>query len=156
MSFSTKWTYHVYLSFKGTDTRNTFAGDLYKHLNQKGINTFFRDENLQGGEHITPSLLNAIQHSRIAIIVFSEHYAHSTFCLDELVNILEYVNGQCRFVLPVFYCVDPLHVRRQRGSYGEALEYHERRFQGNKEKINEWREALFAVTNLSGLLFQHG
>ncbi|KAL8255147.1 hypothetical protein R6Q59_033368 [Mikania micrantha] len=42
------------------------------------------DETLARGESIGPSLLKAIRESRIAVIVFSENYANSSWCLDEL------------------------------------------------------------------------
>ncbi|XP_028756536.1 TMV resistance protein N-like [Neltuma alba] len=155
-SFSGEWTYDVFLSFRGEDTRTNFTGHLYNSLKQKGIQTFIDDVGLQRGEEITPALLEAIRQSRIAIIVFSKNYASSTFCLDELVNILHYVRGEGRLVWPVFYDVDPSDVRHQRGSYGQALAEHDDRLQANKEKVRKWREALCVAANLSGWHFQHG
>ena len=115
-SFTGEWTYDVFLSFRGEDTRFNFTGHLYNSLVQKGIRVFLDDVDLQRGQEITPSLVNAIQQSRTAIIVFSQNYASSTYCLDELVNILHYVKGQGRFVLPAFYGVHPLDVCRQRST----------------------------------------
>ncbi|KAI9087893.1 hypothetical protein K1719_030223 [Acacia pycnantha] len=148
-------SYDVFLSFRGQDTRNNFTSHLYNSLNQKGILTFIDDVGLQRGEEITPALISAIQQSRIAIVVFSENYASSTFCLDELASILHYVRGEGRLVWPVFYGIDPSEVRHQRGSYGEALAKHEDRFQANPEKVRKWREALCVAANLSGRHFQH-
>ena len=148
-SFRDKWAYDVYLSFRGEGTRTGFIGHLYNSLNSKGIITF-DDVDLQNGEEITPSLLNAIQQSRIAIIVFSVNYPSSAFCLDELVNILQYVKGQGQFILPVYYGVDPLRW----WSYGEGLVNHESGFQA--EKVSKWVDALHAAANLSGLHFPKG
>ncbi|XP_028768509.1 TMV resistance protein N-like [Neltuma alba] len=155
-SFAGEWTYDVFLSFRGEDTRTNFTGHLYNSLKQKGVQTFIDDVGLQRGEEITPALLEAIRQSRIAVIVFSKNYASSTFCLDELVNILHCVRGEGRLVWPVFYDVDPSDVRHQRGSYGQALAKHDDRFQANKEKVRKWREALCVAANLSGWHFQHG
>ena len=48
------------------------------------------------------------------VIVFFENYAFSTWCLDELVNILKCKkNG--KMMLPVFYKVDISEVRDQKG-----------------------------------------
>ena len=146
MSYIGEWTYDVYLSFRGADTRTGFTGHLYNSLNSKDIITFLDGVDLKSGKDIHSALLNAIQQSRIAIIVFSEHYAHSTFCLDELVNILEYVNGQGRFVLPVYYGTFNSSVWLR---YGEPMIY-------EAQKVNKWREALNAVANLSGLHYQRG
>ena len=153
-SFSYRFTYDVFLSFRGPDTRHGFIGHLYKALSDRGIRTFVDDEELWKGEEITPSLPNAIQESRIAIPVFSMNYASSPFCLDELVKIMEFVEGKGRLVLPVFYDVDPRDVRHQRGSYGEAMAKHEERFKGDVEKVQKWREVLHQAANLSGSDFK--
>ena len=83
-----------------------------------GIRTFFDDKEIRIGDEITPTLLKAIQESRMAITVFSEEYASSTFCLDELVQIHQCIKGNGRLVWPIFYNVEPSEVRHQRGKYG--------------------------------------
>nr|KYP59377.1 TMV resistance protein N [Cajanus cajan] len=155
VSFSYGWNYDVFLSFRGSDTRHGFTGHLYKALCDRGIHTFIDDEELQRGEEITPSLLKAIQESRIAIPVFSKNYASSTFCLDELVSILACFKEKGRLVLPVFYDVDPSHVRHQIGNYEEALNSHKERF-NDQEKLQKWKIALRQVADLSGYHFKHG
>ncbi|XP_058750067.1 disease resistance protein Roq1-like [Vicia villosa] len=155
-SFTYAWKYDVFLSFRGQDTRHGFTGYLYKALIDSGIHTFIDDDELQRGEQIMPSLVKAIAETRIAIIVFSKNYAFSSFCLDELVNILALIKDKGRLVLPVFYDVDPSDVRHQRRSYKEALAKHEERFQNDKEKVQQWRIALCQAADLSGYHFKHG
>ncbi|RVW86463.1 TMV resistance protein N [Vitis vinifera] len=57
--FDLGWTYEVFLSFRGEDTRCNFTDHLYTTLVGKGIRTF-RDDKLKRGEKIAPELLNAI------------------------------------------------------------------------------------------------
>jgi len=140
-SVTYRWSYDVFLSFKGRYSLGFHWSSLYKSLSDRV-------------EEITTSLFKAIQESRIAIIVFSENYASSTFCLDELTMILECFKGEGRLVLPVFYLVDPSIVRHQRGGYGEALAKHERRFQ--HDKVQNWRLALSQAANLSGFHIKQG
>ncbi|XP_039682531.1 disease resistance protein RPV1 isoform X1 [Medicago truncatula] len=152
-SFSSAFTYQVFLSFRGTDTRHGFTGNLYKALTDKGIKTFIDDNDLQRGDEITPSLLKAIEESRIFIPVFSINYATSKFCLDELVHIIHCYKTKGRLVLPVFFGVDPTNVRHHTGPYGEALAGHEKRFQNDKdnmERLHQWKLALTQAANLSG------
>ena len=144
-----KWEYDVFLSFRGEDTRNNFTNDLYVALNQKGIWTFRDDERLERGKPISPELLNAIEKSKFAIIVLSRNYASSSWCLDELVKIVECMEKTRLTVLPVFYGVDPSDVRKQIGSFAEAFAKHEELIK-NKEKLQSWRVALTQVANLSG------
>nr|KYP32054.1 TMV resistance protein N [Cajanus cajan] len=152
-----RYTYDVFLSFRGEDTRYGFTGNLYSALSRRGIFTFFDDDALRKGEEINPSLRKAIQESRISIIVFSKNYASSTFCLDELVHILECYTKQNMWVLPVFYDVDPSHVRHQKGSFGEAFAQHERgRFKDDIQQLQKWRMALHQAADLSGSHFKIG
>jgi len=154
-SFIAKYSYDVFLSFRGEDTRFGFTGNLYSALSQRGIFTFIDDEALRKGEEITPSLRKAIQESRISIIVFSKNYASSTFCLDELLQIIECHRKENMWILPVFYDIDPSHVRHQRGSYREAFAKHEGdRFRDDTEKVQQWRLALRQAADLSGLHFK--
>ena len=140
--------YDVFLSFRGEDTRNGFISNLNGILRHNGITTFMDDE-LQRGEKISTQLFETIESSKISIIVFSKNYATSTWCLNELVKILECKkNGQV--VFPVFYKVDPSEVRNQKGTFGEALAKHEENFKYDTNKVQRWRTALNEASNLSG------
>nr|XP_023873789.1 TMV resistance protein N-like [Quercus suber] len=140
-----KWEYDVFLSFRGEDTRINFTDHLYAALDQRGIRTFRDDERLERGKPISTELLNAIEKSKFAIIVLSKNYASSSWCLDELVKIVE----TRLTVLPIFYGVDPSNVRKQIGSFAEAFAKHEELIK-NEEKLQSWRAALTQVANLSG------
>ncbi|KAM7466174.1 hypothetical protein LguiB_013736 [Lonicera macranthoides] len=115
------WNYDVFLSFRGEDTRKNFTDHLYDALTRAGIRTFRDDNQLPRGKHIPFQLMKAIEESRISIIVFSKNYASSSWCLDEMVKVLECKNTRGQLVLPVFYDVDPSHVRKQTGKFAEAF-----------------------------------
>nr|KYP33146.1 TMV resistance protein N [Cajanus cajan] len=60
-------------------------------------------------------------------------------------------------ILPVFYDIDPSHVRHQTGSYNEAFASHERgRFKDDIQKLQKWRLTLTRAADLSGLHFKIG
>ena len=139
--------FDVFLSFRGEDTRRGFLSHLHKALCQSGIYTFI-DNDLPRGEEISVELLKTIENSTTSIIVFSENYASSTWCLEELAKIVECRKNK-QSVRPVFYKVDPSEVRKQEGKYGEALTMHEEKF-NDKKKIQRWREALCEAANLAG------
>ncbi|XP_019152024.1 PREDICTED: TMV resistance protein N-like [Ipomoea nil] len=143
-------SYDVFLSFRGEDVRKNFVDHLYSAMQQRGIYTFKDDEKLERGKSISPSLEKAIEESSMAVVVFSEHYADSSWCLDELVKIMECMEVKGQMVVPIFYGVDPSTVRKQKGKYGEAFEGHEKRFEKEGEKVKKWREVLENVSNLSG------
>ncbi|XP_035546685.1 disease resistance protein RPV1-like [Juglans regia] len=147
-SFTDRWAYDVFLSFRGEDTRNNFTAHLYNALDRKGINTYI-DYELRRGKEISQALLKAIEESRIAIIILSQNYASSTWCLDELMKILDCNKTRQQIILPVFYNVDPSEVRHQRKSFGEAFAKHQHRFNDDM-KVRRWKETLEEVANLSG------
>ncbi|KAL4351557.1 hypothetical protein GQ457_06G022720 [Hibiscus cannabinus] len=153
-SFSTvnATRYDIFLSFRGLDTRLGFLSHLHKDLKRKKIEAFIDEEKLPRGEGISETLLKAIQESRGSLIVFSQNYASSTWCLDELVKIMhcKNLNPQHYFVLPVFYHVDPSDVRNQRGSFSDAFAKHEENFKHDVEKVKFWRTALTQAANSSG------
>ncbi|RYR69748.1 hypothetical protein Ahy_A03g016296 isoform C [Arachis hypogaea] len=148
--------YDIFLSFRGEDTRHGFTGHLYDALCRNGINTFIDDENLRTGETIRPQLLQSIEASKISIIVFSTNYAASTWCLDELVKILQCHRERNQLVFPVFYKVEPSDVRHQRNTYKEAMDAHEIRFGCHTQKVKEWKEALAETSNMKGFHLKQG
>ncbi|XP_054777798.1 TMV resistance protein N-like isoform X2 [Prosopis cineraria] len=152
-----RYEYDVFLSFRGEDTRNSFTVPLYNALRRKGINAFIDDKRLGKGEEISPTLLKAIERSRISIIVFSTNYATSTWCLEELAHIVWCRKQKNQLVMPIFYKVDPLDVQYQRNSFEEAMAAHEVRFRDDLQKVRNWRSALSEAASLSSAwLFDDG
>ncbi|KAJ9542576.1 hypothetical protein OSB04_029082 [Centaurea solstitialis] len=141
------WTYDVFLSFRGEDTRYTFVDHLYAALVRVGITVFKDNEMLKRGKEISPELLEAIQGSMCSVVVLSKNYANSSWCLAELARIMECRNQMGQLVIPVFYHVDPSIVRRQKGDFETAFRQHEEK---SWDKVNEWSEAMTAVDMLSG------
>ncbi|OMO55005.1 hypothetical protein COLO4_36248 [Corchorus olitorius] len=137
----------VFLSFRGEDTRHGITQSLYSCLVENGIRVFRDDDRLDRGDQIAPSLLEAIEDSAASIVILSRDYASSHWCLEELARICELK----RLILPVFYEVDPSHVRKQRGPFEKAFCSHENRFGIDKVKI--WRNAMETVGGIAGWVF---
>ncbi|XP_062004383.1 disease resistance protein RUN1-like [Rosa rugosa] len=144
-----KEKYDVFLSFRGKDTRKTFTSHLHAALIRTKVETYI-DSRLERGDEVGPALLKAIKESKISVIIFSNDYASSTWCLDELAYILECKETHGQHVIPIFYEIDPSHVRYQMGSYETAFATHEQRLKNQADKVPKWKEALVKVANLSG------
>ncbi|XP_049409351.1 TMV resistance protein N-like isoform X3 [Solanum stenotomum] len=146
-----KWKYDAFLSFRGDDTRNNFVAHLYKRLQDIGINVFKDDVKLERGKFISTELLKAIEESRTAIIIFSEDYASSSWCLEELTMIMECVDKKEQKAYPVFYNVEPSDIRMktlceaESSSFAKALEKHREDFKANFEKLATKHEADLAL-----------
>ncbi|KAL3739672.1 hypothetical protein ACJRO7_021003 [Eucalyptus globulus] len=155
-SSNLKKNYDVFLSFRGIDLRKNFIGHLYTALDQKGVYTFIDSEELRKGDQISAALMKAIEESRIAIIIFSEDYASSSWCLEEAAKIMECKEQGDLKVFPVFYKVEPREVRTPRESYDKAMEKHEFKFGKDSEKLKRWKKALFDAGGLSGWPLNEG
>uniref|UniRef100_A0A7N2LAQ5 TIR domain-containing protein n=1 Tax=Quercus lobata TaxID=97700 RepID=A0A7N2LAQ5_QUELO len=149
-SEASRLRWHVFLSFRGEDTRYPFINNLNTSLHNKGIRAFRDDDGLRRGDEIAPTLLDAIEESAASIVVISQNYASSRWCLEELSKICE-----CkRLILPVFYLVDPSDVRKQRGPFfGKHFREHEEKGI-EKEKVTKWREAMETAGGKAGFVFQ--
>ncbi|GLT65157.1 hypothetical protein SLA2020_376050 [Shorea laevis] len=117
-----------------------------------GFRAYKDDKELQRGCDISTELLEAIEQSRIALIVFSKNYADSRCCLDELVKILDCRERLGQIVLPIFFHVDPSDICKQRGSFGEAFVCHQK---VPMEKVERWKTALTNAASLAGFDLQN-
>jgi hypothetical protein len=151
LPLSSKFRWDVFLSFRGADTRKNFISHLYSSLGRVGIRIFRDDEELLRGETISAGLLNAIQESKIFIVVFSKDFAYSRWCLDELVEIVDRRKTIGHTFLPIFYHINPSDVRRQTGTFAEAFARHEEQFHNNIFRVHRWKKALTEAANCSGL-----
>ncbi|PWA87824.1 toll/interleukin-1 receptor (TIR) domain-containing protein [Artemisia annua] len=144
-SVQKSFKYDVFISFRGEDTRKNFVDHLYHALKDKGIYTYKDDEKIQKGKRISDDLFTSIEDSKFYIIVFSKNYASSSWCLEELVKIMECHKMTGRTAYPVFYDVETTEVRKQSGAVGEAFARHE-----NEEAAEKWKGALKEAADLAG------
>ncbi|CAL8997780.1 unnamed protein product [Prunus brigantina] len=134
----------VFLSFIGVDSRKTFTDHLYWTLKDARVDVFIAENKLRG-----PKLMQAIEQSRIAVIIFSSWYVFSIGCLRELEKIMECRRTLGQMVLPIFYHADPKDVRKQIDSFP----VHDRGVKVWEEMMRSWRKSLIEATNLSGLVY---
>ncbi|XVF77470.1 hypothetical protein PTKIN_Ptkin14bG0046800 [Pterospermum kingtungense] len=72
------------------------------------------------------------------------------WCLEELTEIVKQKKERAHKVFPIFYEVDPSHLRKQTGKVREAFDQHEERYNEDKDKTRRWRTALTQVANIAG------
>ena len=114
-------------------TPATFVDLLYDAFKREG-NAFKDDEKLEKGKTISQELSNAIEKSRYVVVIFSKNYASSTWCLNELVKLIQCEKEK---IWLVFCHVEPSNVRKQKGTFEHDF-------------IKMWRDALSKVGEIVG------
>ncbi|KAG2302183.1 hypothetical protein Bca52824_030834 [Brassica carinata] len=146
-SCSRNWSYDVFSSFSGEDVRKNFLSHFMKELDRKLI-IAFKDNEIERSKSLDPELRQAIKDSKIAVVIFSTKYASSSWCLNELLEIVKCKEECGQVVIPVFYGLEPSHVRKQTGDFGKIFD--QTCQNKTEDKIIRWKEALTDVANILG------
>ncbi|VYS59309.1 unnamed protein product [Arabidopsis thaliana] len=146
-SVSRNWKHDVFPSFHGPDVRRTFLSHILESFRRKGIDPFI-DNNIERSKSIGPELKEAIKGSKIAIVLLSRKYASSSWCLDELAEIMKCRQMVGQIVMTIFYEVEPTDIKKQTGEFGKAFT---KTCRGKpKEQVERWRKALEDVATIAG------
>ncbi|GLJ28104.1 hypothetical protein SUGI_0552040 [Cryptomeria japonica] len=142
--------YDVFISHRGPDVKETLAKQLYEFLGDRGFLAFLDRRELDVGDSITPAIYSAISSSVVQIAIFSTGYAHSSWCLDELVLMLRQLDRKGSLFIPIFYDVRPSDLRyTEKGTYAAAFSEYEGKCR-NLHKLNGWKKALESASNVVG------
>ncbi|CAI0556092.1 unnamed protein product [Linum tenue] len=135
----------VFISFRGFDVRYELIGFLYAALRRAGVRPLF-DENFRRGKEIWPEIERAIGGAKMSIIVLSENFANSEWCLDEVVLIMQLHRAAAQIVIPVFFRLTKAVVEQQSGSFAGPFAIYDAE---KPEKANTFRAALSNVVEIS-------
>ncbi|XP_010439743.1 PREDICTED: protein PHLOEM PROTEIN 2-LIKE A5 [Camelina sativa] len=134
----------VFINFRGKDLRKSFICFLVTALKNENINVFI-DEHEERGKKLS-DLFIRIGDSEIVLVIFSEGYTESKWCLDELVKITECMDQEKLRVIPIFYKLDIAVVKRFQGKFGDQFRDLECRYNNTKpETPQKWKEAVVSV-----------
>lgn len=147
--------FDVFLSFRGPDTRKNFVSHLYAALCRKGLYTYKDDEEMEKGGLIPDELIKAIKTSRFFIVVISENFDNSYWCLEELRAIMEVEavkrKEDINVLIPIFYRVKPGRINRE----NLAAAFSDMKHPPMEETamINEWENTLSQLANRASYIF---
>ncbi|KAH7431045.1 hypothetical protein KP509_08G027000 [Ceratopteris richardii] len=111
---------------------------------------------MQKGEKVTSEIDAAIQNSRVFIVVLSPQFASSTWCLEEVLKIMNMqgVRGNPNPpVIPIFYDVNCNLVQQQPANTSYDLCGKKER---HRDKIASWSKALKDIGGLDGFVYESG
>jgi hypothetical protein len=137
--------FDVFLNHRGPDVKGGFASHLYQALEEAGCRPFLDKPSLEKGQPGQKKIYEALGCASVHVAIFSEHYADSDYCLDELCAMLE----SKKPIIPVFYNVSPsvLRCEADDGPYTKALKIHGR---ASASEVKKWKDALHTAADWNG------
>ncbi|KAG0605328.1 hypothetical protein M758_9G049500 [Ceratodon purpureus] len=142
--------YDVFLCHRGPDTKTAFVSFLYDRLEAAGLRPFLDCKSIGKGQHSQAWMDSAVKTTPIALVIFSENFADSEWCLNELKVMLDTPGVK---VLPVFYKVQPDEVCcPEEGRLSAAFDKLKRRH--DETTIERWRDALRRASGLNGWVYE--
>ncbi|XP_057855115.1 probable 2' cyclic ADP-D-ribose synthase BdTIR [Cryptomeria japonica] len=142
--------YKVFINHRGKDTKQSLASSIYHNLDNRGVKVFLDKMSLQPGQYIPQALIFAIRSASVHVVILSENYAESEWCLDELLLIRE--TGAP--IVPVFWKIRPSDVRMENknGVYAKAFRKHKKVGKFDSRTLEKWKAALRWVSLLEGFI----
>ncbi len=135
------------MSHRGPDTKSGFVGFVYDGLKAAGLRPFLDCKSIDKGEGSWDCIEHAIKTTPIAVVIFSERFAESEWCLRELHVMLE--SPRVKVLLPIFYKVRPCEVRcPDRGPLRNGFTKLEGRCK--ESEVEQWRADLKRASELMG------
>ncbi|KAH6558782.1 hypothetical protein KP509_16G033900 [Ceratopteris richardii] len=131
--------YNVFICHRGDDTKKNIVSVLQGILHSKGI-TCFVDYKMDEGTAVKSAIEQAIENSLVHIVILSEDFKGSRWCLNEVLQIMNIRNGittisKPRKIIPIFYDV------------ASSMDVHKPSV-GTEEQKEAWIKALEGLLNL--------
>lgn len=151
---ATSMIYDVFISHRGPDVKKTLASLIYYRLRNRGLSVFLDKNEMNRGEVIQHAICKAIQTARIHVAIFSQSYAESTWCLEELNLMWESKKEGRSSIITVFCDVKPSdHRYIEKGRYAKFFEEHKSKGRVSEEELMKWKKALCNASFISGIEF---
>uniref|UniRef100_A0A0D3AU84 TIR domain-containing protein n=1 Tax=Brassica oleracea var. oleracea TaxID=109376 RepID=A0A0D3AU84_BRAOL len=142
-----KTGHQVFISFRGADVRKNFLSFLTDGLKRACVNYYVDTKETKG--EVLDILLQRIQESRLVLIILSENYMQSNWCIKELRTTTKDITESRRKVIPIFYNVQVADVKDKWkvGEQAEGVEGEET----VEEREKNVKEALMILTRHMGM-----
>ncbi|XP_059070249.1 disease resistance protein Roq1 isoform X2 [Cryptomeria japonica] len=144
-----KPSYDVFINHRRPDVKKTLATRIYNVLGNMGVTVFLDSKELEYGDFLPATLEAVIRSATLHLAILSKNYAESPWCLAEL----SYMLKSGAKIVPIFYYVDTTDLRyigEKKGMYVGAFDKHEEKRRYSREKLQEWKDALYKVSFYSG------
>lgn len=139
----------LFVSFRGNELRNGFVSHVVKALRVEGVNVFIDSYELKGRD--LQNLFKRIENSKMALVIFSDRFSESDWCLNELLKMDELVKEGKLIVIPVFYRVSTDDVKYFKGKFGKGfIETVQRQSPSEEPMAERWKSSVKSISSKTG------
>ncbi|CAE6186736.1 unnamed protein product [Arabidopsis arenosa] len=110
----------VFINHGGNDLSDYFVRELATALRDQGFNVFIGSDE-RGARRGIKYIFRAIESSDVALVIFSDMYAASEWCLHEAVRIYDRHREGKLVLVPIYYRVSKEDVNMFQGRFGECF-----------------------------------
>ncbi|CAH8312678.1 unnamed protein product [Eruca vesicaria subsp. sativa] len=140
----------LFVNFWGNELSNGFVSHVVKALEDAGVNVFKDSNELKVRD--TETIIKKIDNSKIALVIFSDRFSESEWCLNEVVRMANRVKDSKLRVIPVFYRVSTYDVKNFKGKFGSAFEETVQKQSAEVKHVAElWMGSVKSVSSKPGL-----
>ncbi|CAN1147742.1 Disease resistance protein RUN1 [Linum perenne] len=140
LQYTPYWVHAAFLCFREEEDDDFVNFIFNKVLPDNNITNYKKTEKTQSID----DLLSILQGCALSIVIFSENFADSTKCLDEVAAIAQSKAQIGNWVLPIFYKMDRSDVTEESGSYATMIDTNPTASGHDKKR---WMAALEVVAN---------
>ena len=145
--------YNVFVNHRGPDSKLRFVAHLEEEFKRHGLTAWVDINALVKGEKNWENIKTAIEKIRVHVAIFSPGYTESVWCLNELLAMIACQHKpRTAVLLPIFYNVEPEHLRRP-----DLFEQFRRGLQKHKDRglcVENWEAALREAADVNGIALQ--
>ncbi|CAN1797672.1 Disease resistance-like protein DSC1 [Linum perenne] len=140
LQYTPYWVHAAFLCFREEEDDDFVNFIFNKVLPDNNITNYKKTEKTQSID----DLLSILQGCALSIVIFSQNFADSTKCLDEVAAIAQSKAQIGNWVLPIFYKMDRSDVTEESGSYATMIDTNPTASGHDKKR---WMAALEVVAN---------
>lgn len=137
----------MFISHRGPDTKLTLVSHLVERLENLNYRVFVDNEGLEPGDRAWPKMQQVLRTATVQLIVESENYHSSWWCMEELRIAMETPEK----IIPVFFGVKPGITKDKEKLLEKSFQKLRQRSSQTCSDILDWRKALDALADISGI-----
>ena len=140
---------------KSDGSLKIFPTHLYNDLRRDPCYIVFMDSGMKMGVDFTKEIKEELWKADLGIVILSDEFFHSRWCMLELKELVELHNKKRVQVLPVFYTITPDQVRDFLRDQRWEDDWRRMSTASHPINVGDYREAVNTLCNIHGMRYPY-